>query len=117
MDAGPDGAVRIVKDFRGCRSQDEPAKGPQALGRQHDEISLAGVGAPWAAEEETHGERRAREMEEVASTLRESGIEPIMAEATARRMDWAAGCGLREHFGGEFPKSYKDVLEAVLVKR
>ena len=64
-----------------------------------------------------HGERRAREMEEVANTLRESGIEPIMAEATARRMDWAAGCGLREHFGGEFPKSYKDVLEAVLVKR
>ena len=31
-----------------------------------------------------HGERRAREMEEVAETLRALGIEPIMAEATAR---------------------------------
>src|SRR5262249_4945472 len=30
-----------------------------------------------------HGERRAREMEEVAETLRAAGIEPIMAEATA----------------------------------
>src|SRR5581483_6391158 len=37
-----------------------------------------------------HGERRAREMEEVAETLASLGIEPIMAEATARRMDWSA---------------------------
>ena len=60
-----------------------------------------------------HGERRAREMEEVAATLRELGIEPMMAEATARRMDWAAGLGLREHFAGEFPKRYREVLEAI----
>jgi len=32
-----------------------------------------------------HGERRAHEMEEVASMLRGAGIEPLMAEATARR--------------------------------
>ena len=32
-----------------------------------------------------HGERRAHEMEEVASMLRDAGIEPLMAEATARR--------------------------------
>jgi 3-hydroxyisobutyrate dehydrogenase-like beta-hydroxyacid dehydrogenase len=32
-----------------------------------------------------HGERRAHEMEEVAAMLRESGIAPFMAEATARR--------------------------------
>jgi len=38
-----------------------------------------------------HGERRAREMEEVAGTLRAIGIDPMMAEATARRQDWAAG--------------------------
>jgi 3-hydroxyisobutyrate dehydrogenase len=35
-----------------------------------------------------HGERRAREMEEVAETLRSAGIDPLMAEATARRQDW-----------------------------
>jgi 3-hydroxyisobutyrate dehydrogenase-like beta-hydroxyacid dehydrogenase len=38
-----------------------------------------------------HGVRRAREMEEVAETLRAVGIEPIMAEATARRQEWCAG--------------------------
>jgi 3-hydroxyisobutyrate dehydrogenase-like beta-hydroxyacid dehydrogenase len=60
-----------------------------------------------------HGERRAREMEEVARTLEELGIEPIMAAATARRMDWAADLGLRATFGGEFPKTYQEVLNAI----
>ncbi len=60
-----------------------------------------------------HGERRAREMEEVAATLKDLGIEPMMAEATVRRMDWAAELGLKARFGGEFPKSYKEVLEAI----
>jgi 3-hydroxyisobutyrate dehydrogenase-like beta-hydroxyacid dehydrogenase len=62
-----------------------------------------------------HGERRAREMEEVAATLRELGIEPMMAEATVRRMDWAAGLNLKARFGGEFPKTYKEVLDAIRV--
>jgi 3-hydroxyisobutyrate dehydrogenase-like beta-hydroxyacid dehydrogenase len=60
-----------------------------------------------------HGERRAREMDEVARTLEELGIEPMMASATARRMDWAADLGLRETFGGEFPKTYREVLDAL----
>jgi 3-hydroxyisobutyrate dehydrogenase-like beta-hydroxyacid dehydrogenase len=62
-----------------------------------------------------HGERRAREMEEVAATLRGLGIEPMMAEATVRRMDWAAGLDLKSRFGGEFPKTYKEVLDAIRV--
>lgn len=60
-----------------------------------------------------HGERRAREMEEVADTLRSLDIEPIMAEATARRMEWSARLGLKARFGGEAPRSYRDVLEAI----
>lgn len=60
-----------------------------------------------------HGERRAREMEEVASTLRELGVEPMMAEATVRRMDWAADLDWNTRFGGEFPKTYKEVLDAI----
>ncbi len=62
-----------------------------------------------------HGERRAREMEEVAETLESIGIEPIMAEATARRMDWSATIGLKNHFHGEPPQSYREFLEAVAV--
>ena len=58
-----------------------------------------------------HGERRAREMEEVAETLRAEGVEPIMAEATARRQDWSARLGLRSHFPPEGPASYREVLD------
>jgi hypothetical protein len=32
-----------------------------------------------------HGERRAAEMEEVAETLRELGVEPLMTNATVKR--------------------------------
>jgi len=60
-----------------------------------------------------HGERRAREMEEVAETLRDLEIEPIMAEATARRMDWSAKLGLKAIFGGESPGSYQEVLDVL----
>jgi 3-hydroxyisobutyrate dehydrogenase-like beta-hydroxyacid dehydrogenase len=60
-----------------------------------------------------HGERRAREMEEVAETLRSSGVDPIMAEATVRRMDWSAQLGLKKLFGGEAPVTYRQFAEAV----
>ena len=60
-----------------------------------------------------HGERRAREMEEVAETLRAIGVEPIMAEATARRQDWSAELNLKSHFGPEGPRTAADVAAVV----
>ena len=35
-----------------------------------------------------HGRRRAEEMREVAQALRDVGVDPMMAEATAERQDW-----------------------------
>ena len=60
-----------------------------------------------------HGERRAREMEEVAETLRAIGVEPIMAEATARRQDWSAALDLRSRFGPQGPATAAEVVEVV----
>jgi 3-hydroxyisobutyrate dehydrogenase-like beta-hydroxyacid dehydrogenase len=60
-----------------------------------------------------HGERRAREMEEVAATLRALDIEPIMAEAIVRRMDWSAQLGLKERFHGDAPRNFREVLVAL----
>ncbi len=37
-----------------------------------------------------HGKRRAEEMREVAATVADAGIAPLMSEACARRQDWAA---------------------------
>jgi len=60
-----------------------------------------------------HGERRAREMEEVAETLRAMGIDPIMAEATARRQDWSAKQDLKSRFAPEGPQTYAEVLRVL----
>jgi 3-hydroxyisobutyrate dehydrogenase-like beta-hydroxyacid dehydrogenase len=60
-----------------------------------------------------HGERRAREMEEVSETLHALGIEPIMAEAAARRQDWCAGLGVSAQFGPEGPKTYREAVDAI----
>jgi 3-hydroxyisobutyrate dehydrogenase-like beta-hydroxyacid dehydrogenase len=60
-----------------------------------------------------HGGRRAREMEEVAETLRAVGVEPIMAEATARRQDWSANLDLKSKFGANGPSTYREVIDAV----
>lgn len=63
-----------------------------------------------------HGERRAREMEEVAEMLRSGGVDPIMAEATARLQDWSARMNLKSHFGPEGPSGYAEVLKIITNK-
>ena len=60
-----------------------------------------------------HGERRAHEMEEVAETLRAIGIDPIMAEATARRQAWGVEMNLKSRFSTKGPASYREVLNAI----
>ncbi|MEK7833906.1 MAG: DUF1932 domain-containing protein [Acidobacteriota bacterium] len=64
-----------------------------------------------------HSERRARELEEVAATLRAIGVEPIMAEATVRRQDWCAKLDLLQEFGGEVPGDYRQVVNAINQRR
>jgi 3-hydroxyisobutyrate dehydrogenase-like beta-hydroxyacid dehydrogenase len=44
----------------------------------------------------SHGKRRAAEMREVADTVREIGLEPIMAAATAARQQWLADLKVKE---------------------
>ena len=60
-----------------------------------------------------HGQRRAHEMEEVAQTLTAMGIEPLMAEAAARRLLKCAELGLKSRFGDKAPESYHDVVRAM----
>lgn len=58
-----------------------------------------------------HGERRAHEMEEVAATLRAAGIEPLMAEATARRQDWEATLRNAGRLPGTRPETTAEFLQ------
>jgi 3-hydroxyisobutyrate dehydrogenase-like beta-hydroxyacid dehydrogenase len=60
-----------------------------------------------------HGRRRAREMEEVARTLEDIGIEPIMSSATARRQQWCADLELARRFGSAPPDDAREIAEAI----
>lgn len=63
-----------------------------------------------------HGERRARELEEVAATLQAIGVEPLMTEAIVKRQDWGAALNLLPQFGGKPPDDYRAVVEAIAAK-
>lgn len=60
-----------------------------------------------------HAERRAEELRQVAATLVDSHIEPLMALAGAARLQWAANQELPERFGDSPPASYQEVLAAL----
>jgi 3-hydroxyisobutyrate dehydrogenase-like beta-hydroxyacid dehydrogenase len=61
-----------------------------------------------------HGKRRAEEMREVAVTVREAGLAPHMAAATAERQDWVAAmktaAGLGDVAKNENWRAYADRL-------
>jgi 3-hydroxyisobutyrate dehydrogenase-like beta-hydroxyacid dehydrogenase len=62
-----------------------------------------------------HGTRRAEEMREVAKTVRDAGVEPLMSAATAERQDWAGRT--RAKVGNEALATDElgDLLDAILV--
>ncbi|MDD9876200.1 MAG: DUF1932 domain-containing protein [Magnetovibrio sp.] len=60
-----------------------------------------------------HGERRAHEMREVAATLAAIGVEPMMAEATSKRLAWLSDQDLKDYFEGREPETYREVLDAL----
>ncbi len=60
-----------------------------------------------------HGERRAAEMEEVADTLRELGVEPLMATATVKRQREMGQIGKHQSGRGVLDKARKVMLNAI----
>lgn len=60
-----------------------------------------------------HGERRAHEMDMVMETMEAVGVEPRMTRATASFIHWTASLGLKEHFGGEVPPDWRDVIAEI----
>ena len=61
----------------------------------------------------SHGERRAAEMEEVAETLRELGVEPLMTAATVKRQREMGEIGAKQSVRGALKKDGAAILNAV----
>ncbi len=66
-----------------------------------------------ATSDAIHGERRAHEMDMVMETMEAVGVEPRMTRATAAFIHWTASLGLKEHFGGEVPARWQDVIAEI----
>ena len=60
-----------------------------------------------------HDERRAAEMEEVADTLRELGVEPLMTAATVKRQREMGQIGSQQAVRGTLNKDRVVMLGAV----
>jgi 3-hydroxyisobutyrate dehydrogenase-like beta-hydroxyacid dehydrogenase len=60
-----------------------------------------------------HGERRAAEMEEVADTLRQLGVEPLMATATVKRQREMGQIGTQQSVQGVLKKDRVAMLGAI----
>ncbi len=61
----------------------------------------------------SHGIRRAAEMREVAQTLEELGVEPLMTRGTIERQQRTGDARLKEAFGGMVPQDRRAILEAL----
>jgi hypothetical protein len=51
-----------------------------------------------------------------AEAVQDAGIEPVMVRAVAARLRWKEGLGLKDHFKGVVPASYKEVLDVIEIK-
>jgi 3-hydroxyisobutyrate dehydrogenase len=60
-----------------------------------------------------HGKRRAEEMREVARTVAEAHVQPLMSASIAQRQDIAAGLGQ----GVDLTQDLRGILDALLAKR
>ena len=64
-----------------------------------------------------HGRRRAEEMREVARTVAEAGVSPMLAGPTAQRQDWAADRGAELGPTLLAEASLEEILDALLARR
>jgi 3-hydroxyisobutyrate dehydrogenase-like beta-hydroxyacid dehydrogenase len=71
--------------------------------------------AHWLVRGAVHAERKAAEVKEIAKEMREWGIEPIMTEATMKRLAMIARYELKDYFKAESPsvEDYQAILDAI----
>ena len=60
-----------------------------------------------------HGKRRAEEMREAAATVREAGLEPLMAAAIADRQAWVADLARAGVFGDEEAAGWRTLADRI----
>jgi 3-hydroxyisobutyrate dehydrogenase-like beta-hydroxyacid dehydrogenase len=80
----------VVESFTSARAYGVEDRVLASLQETFPELAWDELGTYLFSRTALHGKRRAEEMREVAVTVREIGLEPLLAAATAERQDWMA---------------------------
>jgi len=82
-------------------------------------IDWSAQGAYFLSRMVQHGQRRAEEMRESARTVREAGMEPLMASAIAAKQQWVADLAAAGAFAAVEKKGapWQDYADAILAAR
>ncbi|NQS89905.1 NAD(P)-dependent oxidoreductase [Patescibacteria group bacterium] len=86
------------------------------ISRYMDNHSFLSIANDWLITHPIDAERRFWEMEQVVKTLREVGINPIMATATREKLKASVALKLKEFFKGGEPEDYHQVIAAMEAK-
>jgi 3-hydroxyisobutyrate dehydrogenase-like beta-hydroxyacid dehydrogenase len=78
----------VTESFTAARAYGVEAQVLASLRETFPTLDWEQLGSYLVSRSALHGQRRAEEMREVAVTVREAGLEPWMATATAERQDW-----------------------------
>jgi len=104
----------IVESFTSARAYGVEDSVLASLRETFPGLDWDDVGSYLFSRTALHGKRRAEEMREVAVTVREIGLEPLLASAIAERQDWMATqkerAGLGKVAKGENWRVYADRL-------
>jgi len=78
----------VTESFTAARAYGVEDRVLASLAETFPTLDWEALGSYLMSRSALHGKRRAEEMREVAVTVREAGLEPWMASATAERQDW-----------------------------
>lgn len=122
---GTASGIKILRSvlFKGIEAlTDEMLLAARAYGLDEAVLASASktLARPWMETVESltpsgviHARRRAEEVEMAAEAVADAGIEPIMTRATATRLRWKEALGLKDHFKGVVPATYKLAIAAM----
>lgn len=83
----------------------------KAITEPMDSIKYSDFAKMCITTDAVHAYRRAAEMQGAVQVIQELGVEPIMTEATYKRLSWSARLDLRRIFGDVPPDDYHSVLD------
>jgi 3-hydroxyisobutyrate dehydrogenase-like beta-hydroxyacid dehydrogenase len=78
----------VTESFTAARAYGVEDRVIASLHETFPTLDWEALGSYLVSRSALHGKRRAEEMREVAVTVREAGLEPLLASATAERQDW-----------------------------